>query len=156
MSTYVELTTETAHLIIDEVVSVNKRGLGYVKSVWGIVAKPLPTSGTEAVNKGFERADALISLTLSELETSITEGAEFAEKLIAQGTKIQEAALASLKDYAEKGYETIKDAAEKSYDQVKDVATKGLDNAKSIAEATSEQIAALSKRVESATEELAA
>jgi hypothetical protein len=122
-STYLGLVQETATIIADELAAANARTLNYVKSLWEIAGR----SNAESPLRGaFGRAEAVVSLTAHELETSLRSNLEVTEKLLAQGKKLQQ----------------------QGYESAKEIADKALTNAKQVVEAASERIESLTEKVE--------
>jgi hypothetical protein len=85
-STYVELGAQAYALVTDAMASANQRALDYMKSVYEITTRPYASNALEtAARENFDRANQVMSLTVSELQTSGQKAAEFSEKLVAHG-----------------------------------------------------------------------
>jgi hypothetical protein len=122
-TSYFDLAQETATIIADEIAAANARTLKYVKNLWEIAGR---TQGESPLRSAFGRAEAVVSLTASELETSLRSNLEVTEKLIAQSKKLQA----------------------QSYESAKELADKALVNAKQIVEAAGERVESMTERVE--------
>jgi hypothetical protein len=122
-TSYFDLAQETATIVADEIAAANSRALKYVKSLWEIAGR---TQGESPLRAAFERAEAVVSLTANEIETSLRSNLEVTEKLIAQSKKLQQ----------------------QSYESAKELADKALVNAKQIVEAAGERIENLTERAE--------
>ena len=123
-ATYADLAGETTTLIVEAIKSSNERSLRYVKSVWDVIAQPIESTdnGSAPVRGGVERLDKVVSLTVSELETSVRKNAELAEKLIAQGQKLQSQYAESARGFAEAGLAQAKQAFSIAGDRLDDLA----------------------------------
>lgn len=115
---YFDLVQETATIIVDEISAANTRTLNYVKSLWEIAAR---SNGESALRSAYERAEAVVSLTASEIETSLRSSLEVTEKLLAQGKKLKT----------------------QSYESAREITDKALVNAKQVVEAASDRIESL-------------
>jgi len=127
-TSYFDLAQETATIIADEISASNNRALAYVKSLWEIAAR---SNGDSALRSAFERAEAVVSLTASELETSLRSTLEVTEKLLSQGKKLQS----------------------QSYESAREFTDKALVNAKQVVEAASDRIESLTDSVTESIEE---
>jgi hypothetical protein len=97
-TSYVELASQTYSLYIDAIASANQRLLDYYKSVWEISSRPYASTAVEAaVRENFDRANEIVSLTVTELQNNGQKTAEFAQKLFAQNAKLQDSAIAAVK-----------------------------------------------------------
>jgi ElaB/YqjD/DUF883 family membrane-anchored ribosome-binding protein len=97
----------------------------YVKGLFEIAGR---SNGESPLRSAFERVEAVVHLTATELETSLRSNLEVTEKLLAQGKKLQQ----------------------QSYESAKEIADKALSNAKQVVEAASERIESLTDKVEGA------
>ena len=122
-STYFGLVQETATIIADEIAAANARTLNYVKSLWEIAGR---SNAETPLRSAFGRAEAVVSLTAHEIETSLRSNLEVTEKLLAQGKKLQQ----------------------QGYESAKEIADKALTNAKQVVEAASERIESLTEKVD--------
>jgi len=122
-SSYFDLAQETATIIADEIAAANARTLNYVKGLWEIAAR---THGETPLRAAYERAEAVVSLTAHELETTLRSNLEVTEKLLAQSKKLQQ----------------------QSYESAKELADKALTSAKQVVEAAGDRIEGLTERVE--------
>ena len=97
------LATETNKIIIDAIAANNRRQVAYAKSVWGVIATPLPGNDLSAnVSETIERAETVVDLTLSDLETTSTSAMELAERIAAQAAKAREESLVVARAFAER------------------------------------------------------
>ncbi|GAC1396570.1 MAG: hypothetical protein NVS4B5_04670 [Vulcanimicrobiaceae bacterium] len=119
-SSYVDLSTQTYSLFVDAMSSSNKRALEYTKSLWEISSRPYASTAVETtVRENFDRANQIISLTVSELQTGGQKNAEFAEKLVAHSAKIQESLVAAMKGLVQSSISNLtfaKDSASQQFD----------------------------------------
>jgi hypothetical protein len=88
--TYIDLASETANILFEEMTAANRRALSYVSSLFEIAKTPQPTDPQSFLREGLERAESVMTLTLKEVETSIKSGAGVVEKLLAQSKKLQQ------------------------------------------------------------------
>lgn len=110
---YAELASETTNMVVEAMASANERALNYAKSVWEIVSRPIVAGPQEpTVREGFDRADAIVSLTVKELETSVRKGAEFAEKMLAHNAKLQHHSIESLRTFTGSTLSNVKQVVE--------------------------------------------
>ncbi len=134
-ASYVELSSQTYSLFVDAMASYNKRSLEYTKSLWEIASRPYASTAIETtVRENFDRANQMISLTVSELQTNGQKSAEFGEKLVAHGAKVQESLVATMKGLVDTGISNVNFA--------KDSATQQFDNVTKRLEETTERAAA--------------
>jgi len=114
-ASYVELGSQTYSLFVDAYASANKRALDYAKSVWEISTRPYASTTIEAaVRENFERTSEIVSLGITELQTSGQKSAELAEKFVAQAAKMQESyteAVKGLVDTSISNINSVKDTA---------------------------------------------
>ena len=97
-TSYIQLAGETYSLYVDAFASANQRLLDYYKSVWEIAARPYASTAPEStVRENFDRANEIVSLTVTELQNNGQKTAELAEKLLKQSTKLQDSAVAAVK-----------------------------------------------------------
>ncbi len=126
-ASYVELSSQTYTLFVDAMASYNNRSLEYSKSLWEIASRPYASTAIETtVRENFDRANQMISLTLSELQTNGQKSAEFGEKLVAHGAKVQDSLVTAMKGLVETSISNMnfaKDSATQQFDN----ATKRLD-----------------------------
>jgi hypothetical protein len=134
-SSYAELTTQTYNVLVEAFAASNRRALDYVKSVFEITTRPYASTAVEtAMRENFDRASQLMSLTVSELQTTGQSASELSGKLIAHGTKFQETYTASMRGLVDTGLSNIKFVKETATQQMDDMA-KRLDEASSHATA---------------------
>jgi hypothetical protein len=88
---YLDLASETATILMDEMTAANRRALAYFNALFDIAKSATSTEPENAISGGMERVSAVISLNMKELETSLRSGAEVVEKLVAQSKKLQQA-----------------------------------------------------------------
>jgi ElaB/YqjD/DUF883 family membrane-anchored ribosome-binding protein len=124
-STYLGLVQETATLVVDEMAAANQRTMNYLKSVLQIAGR---AESESPLRSAYERAEAFVSLTARELETSLRSNLEVTEKLMEQGKKLQQ----------------------QSYETAREIADKALSSAKQAVEAASDRIETLTEKVEAA------
>lgn len=109
----VDFTTETNKIIIDAIAANNRRQVAYAKSVWDVIATPLPGQDLKTnVSETIERVEKVVDLTMADLETTSKSTIELAEKIAAQGTKARTESLAAARTLAKTGVATIKQALE--------------------------------------------
>lgn len=117
---YVELSSQAYGLVVDAVASSNQRTLAYMKSLYEIVSRPYTQSAVEtSVREGFDRANQIVELTVSELQTSGQKNAELAETLAAQTAKWQDSWTQAMRGLLKSGIANVsyvKDATETSFD----------------------------------------
>lgn len=122
-ASYVELSNQTYTLFVEAMSSYNKRNLEYSKSLWEIASRPYASSAVETtVRENFDRANQMISLTVSELQTTGQKSAEFGEKFVAHSAKVQESLTAVMKGLVETGISNMKFAKESATQQFDDAA----------------------------------
>jgi hypothetical protein len=91
---YVDLSLQAYSFLVDAFGAASLRRLGYVKSLYEVVARPYPSTALEqAVRENFDRANTLLSLSIAEAQTSIQKSAEFSEKWIEHASKLQGSAV---------------------------------------------------------------
>ena len=121
-SSYMQLTSDAYHLFVDAFTSANERALGYAKSMYEISTRPYASSAIETVaRENFDRANQIVSLTTSELQTNGTKATEFGGKLVAHGAKLQDAYVAALRGLFDTGISNmifVKDTASKQIDEI--------------------------------------
>ena len=90
-SSYVELSSQAYSLFVDAYASANQRALGYWKSLWEIASRPYASTAVETtVRENFDRANQVVTLTISELQASGSKVAETAEKFATHNAKVQD------------------------------------------------------------------
>jgi hypothetical protein len=124
-SSYFSLIQETATMVVDEIAAANQRSLHFVKSLWQIAGR---SESESPIRSAYERAEAVVSLTARELETSLRSNLEMTEKLMEQSKKLQQ----------------------RSFDSVREIADKALASAKQAVDTASERIETLTEKVEAA------
>jgi hypothetical protein len=91
-SSFIDVASETAGMLVEEMTAANRRALTYFSSLTEIF-RSAPAAETEAmVPAAAKRLEAVMALNAKELETSLRTGAEVVEKLLAQSKKLQQAA----------------------------------------------------------------
>lgn len=122
-SSYAELATETYNVFVESFAAANRRALDYMKSVFEITTRPYASTALEtAVRENFDRASQLMSLTVSELQTSGQMASELGGKLAAHGSKFQETYAASMRGLVDTGLSNIKFVKETATQQIDDIA----------------------------------
>jgi len=120
---YAELSNEAYSVSVSALVSANRRLLHYWRSVWEIESRPLnSTSPESSVREGLERANAVLKLTVDELQAQRQESAKFTEQLSAQATKVKESSLAALSDVLDTAIgdlNRVKETTARTFDQLK-------------------------------------
>lgn len=121
-SSYVELTSQGYGLCVDAVASANQRALDYAKSLFEIAARPYASMTPAAVaQENFNRANQMVSLSVSELQTSGQKTAEFAEKAVTHGAKLQETYVAAVRGLVNSGISNmnfVKETADRQIDDL--------------------------------------
>jgi len=68
---YVDLSNKTYALFVEAYASANRRALEYAKSAWDILARPYNSTAVETtVRENFDRANQLVTLTVTELSAT--------------------------------------------------------------------------------------
>jgi uncharacterized coiled-coil protein SlyX len=107
-TSYVELASQTYALYVDAFAGANQRLLDYYKSVWEITVRPYASTGIEAtVRENFDRANEIVSLTVTELQTEGAKSSELVQKLFAQNAKFQDSAVAAVKGLVNTGVSNV-------------------------------------------------
>jgi hypothetical protein len=97
-TSYIQLAGETYALCVDAIAAANQRLLDYYKGVWEIGARPYAANNIEGtVRENFDRANEIVSLTVTELQNNAQKTSEFAQKLLSQNGKLQDSAVAALR-----------------------------------------------------------
>ncbi len=122
-SAYVELAAQAYALVTEAMASANQRTLDYMKSVYEITTRPYASNAMEtAARENFDRANQVMSLTVSELQTNGQEAAEFGEKLVAHGAKVQEAYATAMRGIVDTGLSNMKFVKETATHQIDEMA----------------------------------
>jgi hypothetical protein len=121
-ASYVELSNQAYALVVDAFATANQRVLAYTKSVWEISSRPYASTALETtVRENFDRTNQIVALTISELQTTGNNAAEFAEKAFAHSAKLQETLVQSTRGLVDTGISNMnyaKDTAAKSFDDI--------------------------------------
>ncbi len=97
-SSYVELSSQTYALFVDAFASANQRALGYAKSLFELASRPYAAMTPTAIaQENFGRANQMVSLTVTELQTTGQKSAELAEKAVTHGAKLQETYIGAMR-----------------------------------------------------------
>jgi capsule polysaccharide export protein KpsE/RkpR len=97
-SSYVELGSQAYSVAADAIASANYRLLDYWKSVWDITSKPYTSTAIDAtVRENFDRANAILNLTVEELQAQEKKAQELAEKVVEQGAKLQDSTISAFR-----------------------------------------------------------
>jgi hypothetical protein len=135
-SSYVELSSQAYNLFVDAYASANQRTLGYLKSVWEIASRPYASTALETtVRENFDRANQVVSLTISELQTTGAKGAELVEKLGAHNAKVQDSISTAFRGLVTTGISNVNYVKESTAQQFEDL-TKRMDEIQSRAAAS--------------------
>jgi hypothetical protein len=103
-ASYLDLGTKTYGIFMEAFAAANQRALDYAKSVYEISSRPYASTALETtMRENFDRANQLVSLTISELQTSAAKTSELSEKLIAHGAKFQDTAIAAMRGVVDTG-----------------------------------------------------
>ena len=95
---YIDLSSKSFELALDATTAATDRVLGYLKSNFEIVSKPLTATTPEAiVNESIERTSKLVALRASYLKETGKHVAAFTNDLAENGKKWQDAAQNALK-----------------------------------------------------------
>lgn len=133
---YVELSSQAYSLFVDAYASANQRTLGYLKSVWEIASRPYASTALETtVRENFDRANQVVSLTISELQTNGAKGSEFVEKLSTHNAKVQDSVANGFRGLVTTGISNVNFVKETATQQFEDL-TKRLDEIQSRASAS--------------------
>jgi hypothetical protein len=122
-SAYVELAAQGYALVTEAMASANQRALDYMKSVYEITTRPYASNAFEtAARENFDRANQVMSLTVSELQTNGQKAAEFGEKLAAHGAKVQDAYATAMRGVVDTSLSNIKFVKETATRQIDEMA----------------------------------
>jgi hypothetical protein len=120
---YVELANQAYSLFVDAVASSNQRALDYGKSVWEISSRPYASTALDStVRENFDRANEIVSLSVTELQANGQKTAELAQKLFAYGEKVQDLALQAFRGLVNTGISNINYVKETATQQFDDLA----------------------------------
>jgi hypothetical protein len=89
---FIDVASETAALLVEEMTAANHRALSYFSSLTDIFRTTQGTEPDATVPAMAKRIEAVMALNAKELETSLRTGAEVVEKLLAQSKKLQQVA----------------------------------------------------------------
>jgi hypothetical protein len=93
---YAELNAEAYAIAIDAFASANRRALDFFKSMFEIVSRPYTSTAVEStVRENLDRANQVVSLTVSEMQAAAAHNGELLEKTAKFAAKWQETAVAS-------------------------------------------------------------
>jgi len=105
---YIDLASQGYGLFVDAYASANQSALSYAKSLYDIVSKPYTSTAIETtMRENFDRADQLVSLTVTQLKTSGQKQTEFAEKVASYAAKVQESSLTAVKGVVKTGVSNL-------------------------------------------------
>ena len=122
-NSYVELANQAYSLFVDAVASSNQRALEYGKSVFEITSRPYASSAIDStVRENFDRANEIVSLSVTELQANGQKAAELAQKLLAYGEKVQESALQAFRGLVNTGISNVNFVKETATQQFDDLA----------------------------------
>jgi hypothetical protein len=97
-TSYLDLASQGYGLFVDAFATANQSALGYAKSFYDIVSKPYASTAVETtVRENFDRAGQVVSLTVSQLQSSGQKQTEYAEKAASYAAKVQESSLQALR-----------------------------------------------------------
>jgi uncharacterized coiled-coil protein SlyX len=121
-TSYVDLASQTYGLYVDAFANASQRLLDYYKAVWEITARPYASTAIEStVRENFDRANEIVSLTVTELQTNGAKSSEFVQKLLAQNAKYQDSAVAAVKGLVNTGVSNVnfvKDTVAQQFDDL--------------------------------------
>jgi len=121
-TSYIELASQTYGLFVDAIASTSQRLLDYYRSVWEISARPYASTAIEsAVRENFDRANEIVSLTVTELQNDGQKSAELIQKLFAQNAKYQDSAVTAIKGLLNTGVSNVnfvKDTVAQQFDDL--------------------------------------
>ena len=97
-TSYVELGSQAYGTAAEAIASANNRLLSYWKSVWDITSRPYTSTALDAtVHENFDRANAILNLTVDELKAQEKQAQELAEKVVEQGAKLQDSTISAFR-----------------------------------------------------------
>lgn len=95
---YIDLSSQSFELALEATTTATNRVLGYVKSNFEIVSKPLTATTPEAiVNESIERTTKLVALREAYLKETGKHAAAFANDVVENAKQWQDAAQSALK-----------------------------------------------------------
>jgi hypothetical protein len=107
-TSYIDLASQGYGLFVDAFATANQSAMTFTKSLYDIVSKPYTSTAIETtMRENFDRADQLVSLTVSQLKTTGQTQADFAEKLTSYSAKVQESSLTALKGVVKTGVSNL-------------------------------------------------
>ncbi len=120
-TSYFELSSQAYTLFVDAFASANQRGLEVLKSAYEITSRPYNSSAIETtVRENLDRANQLMSLTVSALQTSGQKNVELAQSLLAQNAKVQDSLAHAVRGVIKTGISNvnyIKGVTEAQFDE---------------------------------------
>jgi hypothetical protein len=122
-TSYLELTTQGFQLFADAMTAANERALGYAKSLFEISTRPYASTAIETMaRENFDRANQIISLTISELQTSGAKSTELGGAAIAHATKMQDAYFTSMRGAVDTGISNLNFVKDTTAQQIDEIA----------------------------------
>lgn len=113
---YAELALRMNRIFLDNMAAANQRSLDYWKTVWGVVARPYPSTAVDAcARENLERATQVAGLTAAELQAAAHRNAELAEKLFGVAADLADSYAHSLRGLMRTGVSNanfVREAAE--------------------------------------------
>ncbi len=91
-NSFIDVASETAGMLVEEMTAANRRALTYISSLTDIFRSAPDAEPAATVPAVTKRIEALMALNAKELETSLRTGADVVEKLLAQSKKLQQVA----------------------------------------------------------------
>jgi BMFP domain-containing protein YqiC len=121
-SSYIELAGQASNLVSEAMATANKRALDYWKSVWEISSRPYASTAIESsVRENFDRANQILALTVSEMQTSAQKTSELTERLASHTAKLQDTALTAFGGMVNTGVSNlnyVKETTNKQFDEM--------------------------------------
>jgi hypothetical protein len=122
-TSYVQLANEAYALLVDAVASSNQRTLEYGKSVWQITSRPYASTALEStVRENFDRANEILSLSVTALQANGQKAAELGQKMFGYGTKLQDSVLQAFRGLVNTGISNVNYAKETATQHFGDLA----------------------------------
>jgi hypothetical protein len=120
---YAELNTEAYSLAIDAFATTNRRALDFFKSWFEIVSRPYSSTAIEStVRENVDRANQIVSLTVSEMQSAAQHNSELFEKSMQFAAKWQETATHAGKGLVKTAISNlnyVREAGDAQYDEFK-------------------------------------
>jgi hypothetical protein len=112
---YIELSGKAYSFLVDALGAASLRRLAYVKSLYEVVARPYASTALEqTVRENFDRANALLALSIAEAQTSVQKSAEFSETWLEHAAKLQGSAIEASRGLVKSGLANLEFARDSS------------------------------------------